>query len=177
MPLRMTRTVKVLEPEHGSSATFDGPMVLFHHVVQILDLPNLSFVSLIHPYMTCLITPFDRNAKFVHPELYPGIVIATEPFLFIAKRDEAAARRFFDKAIAKNGAPETVTIDKSGSNLAALHAVNAERETLIKGLWQNPTVCRAAVLLAHFISNTYQSRLLDHCALLRQNHLIHRPTA
>ena len=27
--------------------------------------------------------------------------------------------------------PETVTIDKSGSNLAALHAVNAERETPI----------------------------------------------
>ena len=53
-------------------------------------------------------------------------------FLFRAKRDKAAARRFFDKAIAQNGAPETVTIDKSGSNLVALHAVNTERETLIK---------------------------------------------
>jgi len=52
----------------------------------------------------------------------------TIDFLFRAKRDKAAARRFFDKAIAKNGAPETVTIDKSGSNLAALNAVNAERE-------------------------------------------------
>src|SRR5471030_549344 len=56
----------------------------------------------------------------------------TNDFLFRAKRDKAAARRFFDKAIARNGAPETVTIDKSGSNLAALHAVNAERETPIK---------------------------------------------
>src|ERR1700710_357648 len=37
-----TRAVKVLEPEHRSSATFDGPMVLLHHVVQILDLPNLD---------------------------------------------------------------------------------------------------------------------------------------
>jgi len=39
---------------------------------------------------------------------------------------------FFEKAIGQNGLPETVTIDKSGSNLAALHAVNAECETLIK---------------------------------------------
>ena len=43
-----------------------------------------------------------------------------------------AARCFFEKSIAQNGAPETVTIDKSGSNLAALHAVNAKRETPIK---------------------------------------------
>jgi putative transposase len=56
----------------------------------------------------------------------------TIDFLFRAKRDKAAARRFFEKAIAQNGAPETVTIDKSGSNLAALYAVNAERETPIK---------------------------------------------
>jgi putative transposase len=34
--------------------------------------------------------------------------------------------------MAQNGTPETVTIDKSGSNLAALHAINAKRETPIK---------------------------------------------
>lgn len=56
----------------------------------------------------------------------------TIDFLFRAKRDKAAAQRFFEKAIGQNGSPETVTIDKSGSNLAALHAVNAERETPIK---------------------------------------------
>jgi len=56
----------------------------------------------------------------------------TIDFLFRAKRDKVAARRFFEKSIAQNGAPETVTIDKSGSNLAALHAVNAERETPIQ---------------------------------------------
>ena len=55
----------------------------------------------------------------------------TIDFLFRAKRDKAAARRFFEKSIAQNGVPETVTIDKSGSNLAALHGVNAERETPI----------------------------------------------
>jgi putative transposase len=55
----------------------------------------------------------------------------TIDFLFRAKRDKVAARRFFEKSIAQNGVPETITIDKSGSNLAALHAVNAERETPI----------------------------------------------
>ena len=39
---------------------------------------------------------------------------------------------FFEKAIAQNGSPEKVTVDKSDSNLAALHAVNAQRETPIK---------------------------------------------
>jgi len=56
----------------------------------------------------------------------------TIDFLLTAKRDKAAARRFFEKAIGQNGSPETVTVDKSGANLAALHAVNAERETPIK---------------------------------------------
>ncbi|WP_423382956.1 IS6 family transposase [Burkholderia sp. LMG 32019] len=56
----------------------------------------------------------------------------TIDFLLRARRDKAAARRYFEKAIAQNGAPETVTVDKCGANLAALHAVNAQRETPIK---------------------------------------------
>ncbi|MFM0125381.1 IS6 family transposase [Paraburkholderia sp. RL18-101-BIB-B] len=56
----------------------------------------------------------------------------TIDFLFRAKRDKAAARRFFEKAIGQEGSPKTVTIDKSGANLAALNAVSAERETPIK---------------------------------------------
>lgn len=44
----------------------------------------------------------------------------------------AAAQRYFEKSIAQNGEPETVTIDKSGANLAALEAINAERETPIR---------------------------------------------
>ncbi|WP_233849422.1 IS6 family transposase [Paraburkholderia sp. HD33-4] len=56
----------------------------------------------------------------------------TVDFLLRAHRDKAAARRYFEKAIDQNGAPETVTMDKSGANLAALHAVNAERATPIK---------------------------------------------
>lgn len=56
----------------------------------------------------------------------------TVDFLLRAHRDKAAARRYFEKSIAQNGAPETVTIDKSGANLAALEAINAECETPIK---------------------------------------------
>jgi transposase-like protein len=56
----------------------------------------------------------------------------TIDFLQRAHRDKVAARRHFEKAIARNGEPETVTIDKSGSNLAALQALNAERETPIR---------------------------------------------
>ncbi len=51
----------------------------------------------------------------------------TVDFLLRAHRDKAAARRFFEQAIELNGAPEKVTIDKSGSNVAALEAINAER--------------------------------------------------
>ena len=37
----------------------------------------------------------------------------TIDFLLRAHRDKVAARRYFEKAIAQNGEPETVTIDKS----------------------------------------------------------------
>jgi putative transposase len=53
-------------------------------------------------------------------------------FLLRAHRDKTAARRYFEKSIAQNGVPETVTIDKSGANLAALEAINADREAPIR---------------------------------------------
>jgi putative transposase len=56
----------------------------------------------------------------------------TIDFLLHAKRDKVAAQRFFEKAINQSGVPETVTIDKSGANLAALDAINGNRETPIK---------------------------------------------
>jgi putative transposase len=56
----------------------------------------------------------------------------TVDFLLRARRDTLAARRYFEKSIAHHGLPETVTIDQSGANLAALKAINAERETPIK---------------------------------------------
>ena len=56
----------------------------------------------------------------------------TVDFLLRAHRDKTAARRYFEKAIEQNGEPETITVDKSGANLAALEALNAERLTPIK---------------------------------------------
>jgi transposase-like protein len=57
---------------------------------------------------------------------------ATVDFLLRAHRDKVAARRYFEKAIRHNGEPGTVTIDKSGANLAALESINAGREQPIK---------------------------------------------
>ncbi len=37
-----------------------------------------------------------------------------------------AAKRFFKKSIKRNGRPELVNIDKSGSNKAALNSINKE---------------------------------------------------
>jgi transposase-like protein len=56
----------------------------------------------------------------------------TIDFLLRAHRDKTAARRYFEKSIAWNGAPDAVNIDKSGAHLAALDGINADRETPIK---------------------------------------------
>lgn len=40
--------------------------------------------------------------------------------------------RVFNRAIGQNGTPGKINIDKSGANLAALHAINAQRESAIK---------------------------------------------
>ena len=49
----------------------------------------------------------------------------TLDFMLSDTRNEAAARKFFQKAISQNGVPERVVIDKSGANLAGLEAINA----------------------------------------------------
>ena len=61
-----------------------------------------------------------------------GKVAKTTDFLFRARRDKVAAWCFFENSIVQNRVHETVIIDKSGSNLAALHAVNAKHETSIQ---------------------------------------------
>lgn len=45
-------------------------------------------------------------------------------FMLSENRDTAAARRFFKRAIATNGVPERIAIDKSGANLAGLQSIN-----------------------------------------------------
>ena len=48
----------------------------------------------------------------------------TIDFMLSEKRDEPAARAFFEKAIGSNGMPEKVTMDKSGANKAGIDAIN-----------------------------------------------------
>ena len=50
----------------------------------------------------------------------------TIEFLLRKHRDAVAAKAFFRKAFKHNGHPKKVTIDKSGSNISALKAVNKE---------------------------------------------------
>jgi putative transposase len=50
----------------------------------------------------------------------------TVDFMLSEKRDELAARAFFEKAIGANGLPEKVTIDKSGANQAGLTSINLQ---------------------------------------------------
>ena len=47
----------------------------------------------------------------------------TVDFLLTAKRDKAAAMRFFDHAMRDNAVPEKVTMDKSGANKAAVDQI------------------------------------------------------
>jgi len=58
----------------------------------------------------------------------------TIDFLLRAKRDKVAAKAFFKKSFKENGCPDSVTIDKSGSNTAALNSINdklSEEEKII----------------------------------------------
>ncbi len=48
-------------------------------------------------------------------------------FLLRAHRDKAAPCRFFEQAFERNETPKKVTIDKSGSKVAALEAIKAGR--------------------------------------------------
>jgi putative transposase len=50
----------------------------------------------------------------------------TVDFMLSEKRDEPAARAFFIKAIGSNGIPQTVTMDKSGSNKAGINTINLQ---------------------------------------------------
>ena len=48
----------------------------------------------------------------------------TLDFMLSERRDTAAARRFFKRAVGTNGIPDRIVIDKSGANLAGLQSLN-----------------------------------------------------
>ena len=48
----------------------------------------------------------------------------TIDFMLSEKRDEPAARAFFNKAIGSSGIPDKVTMDKSGANKAGVNTIN-----------------------------------------------------
>jgi putative transposase len=56
----------------------------------------------------------------------------TIDFLLRAKRDRAAARAFFERAIDLRGVPGKITIDKSGSDSAAIVSIQADRGLCIE---------------------------------------------
>lgn len=48
----------------------------------------------------------------------------TLDFMLSERRDTAAARRFFKRAVGTNSVPDRIAIDKSGANLAGLQSLN-----------------------------------------------------
>ena len=55
----------------------------------------------------------------------------TVNFLLTARRDKAAALRFFEKAMKASGISEKVTLDNSGANKAAMDEINARGDAPI----------------------------------------------
>jgi putative transposase len=48
----------------------------------------------------------------------------TLDFMLSEKRDEPAARAFFEKAMVSSGLPDKVTMDKNGANKAGIDTIN-----------------------------------------------------
>jgi putative transposase len=69
--------------------------------------------------------------------------------MLTARRDKAAALRFFDKAMNASGVPEKVTMDKSGANKAAMDEIDAGR--------QNPIVVRQVKYLNSIVEQDHRT--------------------
>jgi len=66
----------------------------------------------------------------------------TIDFMLSEKRDEPAARAFFEKAIGSSGIPEKVNMDKSGANKAGIDTINLQLALLfmLGGLFTQITI-------------------------------------
>jgi transposase-like protein len=73
----------------------------------------------------------------------------TVDFLLTAKRDKAAALRFFEKAMKASGVPEKVTMDKSGANKAAMDEIN--------GIGQTPIIVRQVKYLNNIVEQDHRA--------------------
>ena len=81
----------------------------------------------------------------------------TIDFMLSKKRDKAAAKTFFNKAIGAHGLPEKVTIDKSGSNKAGLDALNVQLAILILlGCALSPMLIRQIKYLNNIIEQDHR---------------------
>jgi putative transposase len=67
-------------------------------------------------------------------------------FMLSRRRDKAAARLFFRRAIETNGLPSRIVIDKSGANLAGLQRINV-------GLKFSRTKQRIEILRVKYLNN------------------------
>jgi len=74
------------------------------------------------------------------------------------KRDEAAAKAFFEKAIGSSGLPEKIVIDKSGANFAGLNAINLKLIIFyFLGFLFMPIVIRQIKYLNNIIEQDHRS--------------------
>ena len=72
----------------------------------------------------------------------------TVDVLLTAKRDRRAALRFLRKAIGRHGAPEKITIDKSGANAAAIESITRNMKRTSKSAQSNTSTTSSSRIIA-----------------------------
>ena len=73
----------------------------------------------------------------------------TVDFLLTARRDKAAALRFFEKSMKDSGVPEKLAMDKSGANKAAMDEIHTGRK--------NPIVVRRVKYLNNIVEQDHRA--------------------
>ena len=99
-------------------------------------LPLLEHVFCKHKRPVCGSWPMDETyikVKGIWKYLYRAVDKEgkTVDFLLTARRDKAAALRFFEKAIKANGVPGKVAMDKGSANKTAMDEINARGKSQI----------------------------------------------